>query len=390
MFSKKMNPQIMAAMKNKYLRLKFKKIKLRLRANVNKRLAKSDEEPFKDYSQIKLDGNWAIETASFCNRNCPFCPGTIDEPVNKRRLIINNNQREKIKIRIPFKKILNLLDEIREITTAKSPTILPFVLNEPYEDERIISILKAIKEKGFTSYMVSNGDVFKKKPEIISESFPYLDRLKLGIYYNGTTREGKSNIKSKMTYFKKEYEILATKHRWRPQLEFSISSEGFSIPESFLQKGRSVKYPCYLNMDGFRQISAFGDLSICCKDNSWEELGGVCLGNIFEKNLHDIIFSPRHLEILNILCRGERHKLFRCATCVGGIGVPDLAEAPSYWKGKSSGQSPKDQLASLLDRLNEDSSISGSEFDFLSKDFTYKMEKGPEIWDDAEKCWKPT
>lgn len=377
-------------MKNKCFNLKVKKLKQLIKPKLDKPAENLDSGPFTDYNQIKLDGNWAIETASFCNRNCPFCPGSIDEGVNNRRLIFNDNKYQKIKIRIPFKKILSLLDEIREITTARNPTILPFVLNEPYEDDRILNILKAIREREFKIYMVSNGDVFKKNPALLSESFSYIDRLKLGIYYNGTTREGKAKIKRKMAYFKKEYDILAKKHRRRPQLEFSISSERFSIPESFLRKGRAIKYPCYLNKDGFRQISAFGDVSICCKDNSWAELGGVCLGNIFEKNLHDIIFSARHLEILNILRRGDRHKLFRCATCVSGIGIPALAEEPSYWKVRRSGKNPQEQLASLLARLNEDPRINGSEFDFISKDLTYRMKKGLEIWNDEEQCWKPT
>jgi hypothetical protein len=345
--------------------------------------------PYTDYNQLKQDGNWAIETASFCNRTCSFCPGSIDEEVFRRRFVESETGRKKLKMRIPFKKITSLLDEILEISTAPSPTILAFGLNEPYQDERIIDILQATKQRGITVYMVSNGDVLKTDPKLFKESFPYLDRLKLGIYNNPTTKEGKDRIKSKKAYFETEYERLAEECGCRPELEFSINSMDFTIPESFLPKGRSLKYPCYPNADGFRQISAFGDLSICCKDNSWAELGGVCLGNIFEKSLKDIIFSDRHLEVMNMLRNGERHKLFRCSTCFGAIGTISAADEISYWRSKLAGKNRQEELARQLNELNQKANIRGEEFDFSGSDFSYQLKKGVEIWDEQSQQWKP-
>lgn len=295
---------------------------------------------------------FSIETQAYCNRSCEFCPRHLEF----ERPYRVDDSGNKMQYRIPMRRLEQLLDEISDLASSSRVTISPIGLNEPFEDERVLQFLKSVKAHDFIMYMVSNGDVIEKNPDLFKQCLPYIDVIKFGVYYDFTTALGQRLISERTSFLKKVMTQFMNEQNRLIPVEFSVASRKFWHPNTYLFKGRAIRYPCFLQADvGAYYINARGDVTICCREVVSDQEDSLCIGNIFRASLREILYSSKHKDVLTDLYSGRRHKYARCSCCVYSIGVsPRIASAQdvSYYRAKMLNLNPQNEMRKLLNRYN--------------------------------------
>lgn len=221
----------------------------------------------------------SIETITYCNRKCSFCPKSAD--LSKP-------------IRMPddiFYKILNELKSIR----FKGTVILSFY-DEPLYDKRLLAFVKAVKtELGAKTMFASNGDILtpEKAREFIEIG---VDQI-LVSQHDSEPSEHIRELKG---------------HDWEGKIVFSVVNKN---TKWLSNRGGSVKintlHPLYCDLNHMI-IRADGTVCLCCSDYYNE----VNLGNVKMQSIMELWNDERYRNIRILLKKGK-FNLPICGRCRG-------------------------------------------------------------------------
>ena len=230
---------------------------------------------------MKMFEKLLIETHSLCNRSCPTCLRQ-SYPTQRPMTFLPNELIDKV------------LSEAVDMGFSGPVGLVWF--NEPLIDPRLDEIATRVKARGFYVYIDTNGD-------FITRSIPYhdfLDEMVIALYDKDSFDVKKEQIETLLKVPKLSFHmdhIVTHYSPWTDRLLKQI--------EEFAQN------PCY-DMQRRMIVSATGEMALCCEDIGLE----FDLGNVRDKTLSELWFSPKHTEILETLSEaGGRAHYPYCRSC---------------------------------------------------------------------------
>ncbi len=248
-----------------------------------------------------------VEVSNICNLKCSFCPGTVRAP---KRMSVQE-----------FEVILN---KIRDYTDY----IYFHLLGEPLCHPDLESLLKIAEDMKFKVIITTNGTLLSKNKDILLNSKSHYKTV-ISLH-SFEANDNKNSFEKYLTdcfeYVKEaENKKIAVLRLWNNGGKDSLNDKILSIlrnyfPEPwveerngtrigekiYVQYGDKFDWPDIESTDtnekifcyGLRDqigILADGTVVPCCLDNN----GEINLGNIFEKELDEIINSERAQKIYN-------------------------------------------------------------------------------------------
>ena len=256
---------------------------------------------------MKKFGEIYVEISNICNLKCSFCPGTTRKP---KRMSIEEFKivLEKIK---PYTDFINF-----------------HVLGEPLCHPDLESFLALAKEMKLMVNIVTNGTLVSQKKDILLKSKAHYktvislhsfeandNKIPFEKYLDDCFSYAKSAENKKIVVLRLwnnggkdslNDEILSKLENYFPN-PWVEERNGTRIGERvYIEYGDKFDWPTLESDDtnekifcyGLRRqiaILADGTVVPCCLDNN----GTINLGNIFEKNLEEIINSERAQKIYN-------------------------------------------------------------------------------------------
>ncbi len=248
-----------------------------------------------------------VEISNICNLSCSFCPGTTRKP---RRMSTEE-----------FKTVL---DKIKPYTDY----IYFHLLGEPLCHPDLAEFLKISDEMGFKVIITTNGTLLNKNKELLLSSKSHYktvislhsfeandNKISFEKYLENCFSYAKTAENKKIVVLRLwnnggkdslNDEILARLESYFPK-PWAEERNGTRIGEKiYIQYGDKFDWPtlesdnidekvfCYGLRD---QIGVLADGTVvpCCLDNN----GEINLGNIFEKDLEEIINSEKAQSIYN-------------------------------------------------------------------------------------------
>ncbi len=207
-----------------------------------------------------------IETVNRCNGKCSFCPANI-----------RDEKREYAQM--PMDIIEKVLDELSEINW--NGTILPFINNEPFIDNRIFEVLKKIRSKcpQCRVHIITNGSLLNKHK--MDDLKGLVDILTINDY--SEKYELSDNIQMIYDYVvcNKEFDDIDITIARRYTKEV-LSTRAGNAPNK-PKKKMKMNYPCIYP---FTDLAVFpnGNVGVCCND-CYEK---TMLGNVQRNTLREI------------------------------------------------------------------------------------------------------
>ena len=248
-----------------------------------------------------------VEISNICNLSCCFCPGTTRAP---KRMSIEE-----------FKIVLNKIKPYTDF-------IHFHVLGEPLCHPDLEAFLALAKEMKFMVDIVTNGTLLSKKKDILLNSKShYRTVISLHSFEANDNKISFENYLNDCFEYAKSAESkkIVVLRLWNNGGKDSLNNEILTRLESYFPKpwveekngtrignrvyieyGDKFDWPTLESDDtnekifcyGLRHqigILADGTVVPCCLDNN----GTINLGNIFEKDLEEIINSQRAQDIYN-------------------------------------------------------------------------------------------
>lgn len=231
-----------------------------------------------------------IETCSNCTRSCKWClfgayPGF--RPLKNTLLETDT--------------IVTVLEDLKRI--GFHGLIALYSINEPLLDPRIrsgelISLVRSILSEKVTISITTNGDLLDRQTSQLLFSCG-LSRLKISCYDNASIE------KAKIIQAEFNHVVILDQRRYL-QGAFE-SNRGGSI--NSLRNLNICFGTCF--MPSFRSVIGWdGNVRIC----PHEMLGRIVLGNVYEKNLSEILTDERNTA-LRYKIRTNRKNIFPCNLC---------------------------------------------------------------------------
>lgn len=233
-----------------------------------------------------------IETVSYCNNDCGFCPASTKVGIKHAE----NFMAEDL-----YVKILNELVHI-----SFSGSVAFHCNNEPLLDERLSSWIKAARSLLKTNffYLYTNGVLIDVK--LANQLFKAgLNRLIIDNYND--KHELIPSVKELIncsSFLKGEVIV-----NYRFKTDYLGNRAGQSVNAAFFLK-EPLRIMC---MRPLREIviGYDGTVPLCCADGLWK----VTMGNAKEENLKNIWFSDFFRENRKALLRGDRNCTEICRVC---------------------------------------------------------------------------
>ncbi len=247
-----------------------------------------------------------VEITNGCNLSCSFCPGTV----RARRHMTRD-------------EFVTVLDRI----SGYSEYIYFHLLGEPLTHPDLEEFLRIAHEKNFKVTITTNGTLIDKKRDILLNSHLY--KIVFSLHSFEANDFGKSLdeyldpcfdfVKSSNGKFISVFRLWnrggldGNNFLIEKKIENAFPCDmiegrgGIKLGEKvFLQYGDKFDWPSAKEEDlkenvfcyGLRdQIGILCDGTVvpCCLDND----GTIALGNVFERDLKEIISSPRAMNIYN-------------------------------------------------------------------------------------------
>ena len=248
-----------------------------------------------------------VEISNICNLKCSFCPGTTRTP---KRMNIQE-----------FQIILNKIKPYTDFLCFH-------LLGEPLCHPDFEAFLKIAEEMKFMVMIVTNGTLLSKNKDILLNSKSHYktmislhsfeandNKISLEKYLDTCFDYTKSAENRKIVILRLwnnggkdslNSDILAKLEKYFPK-PWVEESNGIKIGNKiYIQYGDKFDWPS-LESDNIEEkifcyglrthigILADGTVVPCCLDNN----GEIKLGNIFEKDLEEIINSPKAQSIYN-------------------------------------------------------------------------------------------
>ncbi len=257
-----------------------------------------------------------IETTIVCQAICSFCP---QKKATRRPLFMD----EKV------------IDKIIEETKGHSIVYRPFILNEPFADKRMPSIVKKIKaDSTATVEFNTNGELVTEKMggELLAAGVDVMrfsiDGIKRetfnearGINFDRTYKNVEAFIRRAISanhHVDLEVRMIKLPNTEEEQLDFKKFWEDVGVRVVFtdlyaypweLQKN-VVKKPCLKVLDQMF-IYVDGQVTLCC----WDSAERAIVGDSKSEHTLDIWNGPIMARYRELLSRGERDKILLCSRC---------------------------------------------------------------------------
>jgi len=239
---------------------------------------------------MKAFGMLVLELTSHCNRSCPWCMRQGD--LTSRRF---TDTGQPVRKRMPTAECERLLREASELNFRGAVTF--YLMSEPYLDERLLDFAEIAKGYGMFTFVNTNGDVLRKRPDLIERSKKAFGWVQVGIYEQDAekARESVAWWKSKLgavARFKTLSEMGPRPHVPRRGVIHSEAS-CFRPHEKLI-----VQYD--------------GSMPLCCYDINTE----FGLPNAFDVRLRDAWDCEARRKAARVLeKRGGRKHFELCSTC---------------------------------------------------------------------------
>jgi MoaA/NifB/PqqE/SkfB family radical SAM enzyme len=248
--------------------------------------------------RIPLFQRVVVELQSHCNRECFFCCRESDTR-GKRKTADGKSVRRSM----PTEKVMALFDELEALEFRGFITF--HQLSEAFLDERLIDVAREATRRGMRPYVHTNGDVLRNDERLCAQTAEVFEYVVVGLYDYTSDEE-------------RDFEKDFWKRRLRgTQVMFSLVENVYTRTHSpdNAQMHAIVRatYPNGVCAEPLKYLMIHynGDVCCCCEDM----YGELLKVNIFETSIRDIWYSPRHVQVIDDLLRGERHKYDLCAKC---------------------------------------------------------------------------
>jgi len=233
-----------------------------------------------------------IETISYCNNDCSFCPASAKIGVKNPE----NFMTEDLYIKI--------IRELRNISFNGS--IAFHCNNEPFLDDRLTSWIKTARRflKNNFIYLYTNGILINT--ELADRIFEAgLNRIIIN-NYNDKNELNHSVKKLLDGSFNSRGEIIIN---YRFKSEYFGNRAGQSPNARFLLK-EPLKIICLRPLTEI-VVGYDGTVPLCCADGLWK----VIMGNAQKSSLKEIWFSGFYKRIRECLVKGDRSCTEICKVC---------------------------------------------------------------------------
>jgi len=237
----------------------------------------------------------AIETTTYCNLRCEFCPNKKYE-----RGLLKNKKLMDINL---FKKIINELSEINY-----HGQILLHFYGEPLTDERLPDLVKYTKEKLPNSIIQINTNGFLLTIPLYKELIiSGVSRFLITQY----SKETPLTIKKFFEYIKKNPSDKIKIIYRRLGKDLGLSNRGGEIK---VKKCSDFERPICLYPNNSIIIDYGGNWVLCCNDYH----SSIKFGNLKNEKLLDIWNKPSYKRLREEI-RQRNFKLPICKRCIGLI-----------------------------------------------------------------------
>lgn len=252
---------------------------------------------------IPLFQRLVIESHSYCNRSCWFCPRTYDRSGAYRDSAGRNVRHE-----MPTERILDLLDQAA--TLGFEGLVAFHFYGEALFDPRCVELAWEAKKRKMKPYLHTNADAMKTDRALRRQVADGFERIIVGLYDHETDEA-----------------LEDTKRDWLARLpdvdvRFSTigrgSTRSMAVPRALVPVNTRIRTPdlTYTNAPCSRPLVRMlirydGEVCNCCEDAQ----GEFGLGNANERSLADLWFGRRHVEVVNDLRDGRREKHSLCTRC---------------------------------------------------------------------------
>ncbi len=234
-----------------------------------------------------------IETLSFCNNDCVFCPAS--------RKMGAKDPKHKMTIET-FEKIIGQVHDVHF-----SGTFALYCNNEPLIDPRIPDFVKRLREEFSSSKIeiITNG--FRLNAKLANKLFKSGLSELLVNYYDNSLRLSES-----LNEFVKDFEN--SPYHNNISIYLRLKDEVLSNRSGDADNAKAIdkSLPLWCSLP-FEQLylNYAGAVILCCSDVLWK----VVLGNINNNTIKEIWCNQQFTEIRKALLLGRRDKIKACKRC---------------------------------------------------------------------------
>lgn len=247
-----------------------------------------------------------IESHSYCNRSCWFCPRTYD-----RTGAYLDGEGRPIHAEMPTERILNLLDQALEMG-FRGQVAFHFYC-EPLLDRRNPQLAQEARRRGMKPYLHTNGDPLRGDEALCRTVDEVYDYVVVGLY----DYQNDEQLEQAQAYWRTKLP--------RVDLRFCAigprgakAARSMGIPRTLVPTDRRMSIPdlVYENAPCRRPMLRLivrydGEMCGCCEDTG----GAFGLGNVFETGLRESWYSETHVKFVRTLTAGRRETFRLCADC---------------------------------------------------------------------------
>ncbi|MBQ7769383.1 MAG: SPASM domain-containing protein [Oscillospiraceae bacterium] len=254
-----------------------------------------------------------VEISNLCNLSCAFCPGTKRSPG-----------------RMTPEDFAKLLPKLRPYTDF----LYFHIMGEPLCHPHLAEFLEMAHGQGFRVILTTNGTLLAKQQEMLL-SAPGLHKINISLhafeandlavpfeeYLADCFRFGKAAEGKKLVVYRlwnkggadaKNEEILSVMEKAFPK-PWVVENRGTRIADRvFLEYGEKFDWPDLGAPEGSEKLFCYGlrdQLGVlwdgtvvpCCLDHE----GDLALGNLFDREMEEILQSPRAKAIYEGFSRKE-------------------------------------------------------------------------------------
>ncbi len=263
---------------------------------------------------IPLFERLEIESQSYCNRDCWFCPRTFD-----RTSKYKDEFGQSIIRQMPTDTILDLLDQAQKLGFDGEVSF--HFYSEPLLDPRNTMLAREAKRRGMKPRLHTNGDVLLHNDTLCEEILNVYDLIVIGIYdycTNGELDDAKRFWEARLSGSQLMFcpiKLGGDRSLYSLGVPRALvpTDERFSVPSLTFTNA-----PCHRPL--IRMLLRYdGEMCICCDDVA----GDFKLGNIYGHSLQTLWYSKQHVKIVQDLKAGRRELFPLCQNC------PQAPSAPS-------------------------------------------------------------
>jgi len=233
-----------------------------------------------------------IETVSYCNDDCSFCPASTKLGVKKPESYMSEELYR------------NILDELVDMSFKGS---LAFHCNnEPLLDERLSSWIKMARNLLKTNYFYLYTNAILINVKLASKLFDAgLDRIIIDNYND--KHELIPSVRNLVeNSFALQGEVIIN---YRLKNDFLGNRAGESPNARYFLK-EPLKIICMRPLTEI-VVGYNGIVPLCCADGLWK----VVMGDVKKEGLRDIWFSDFFKKVRNSLTKGDRNCTEICKVC---------------------------------------------------------------------------